>query len=220
VITETLSEAILGADAAFFEALIDGDIQALEGLLGEHFLIVDVASGTVHSRSDFLEAIGGGMVTFEQIRTFPAETDIRLAGPGAGIVVGRTAMSLVDAEGAPADIASRYTHVFHADGGKWRLLTAQGTPITDAAERLESGSLIRPARAADEDAVRRVAQRDSRAVPDGDLLIAVVDGEVQAAIALDGGDVIADPFRRTEELVRMLALRRLQMQREALGSDR
>jgi hypothetical protein len=83
-----------------------------------------------------------------------------------------------------------------------------------AAERLESGSIvIRPARAADEEAVRRVAQRDSRAVPDGDLLIAVIDGEVQAAIALDGGDVIADPFRRTEELVRLLALRSLEMQR-------
>jgi hypothetical protein len=90
-----------------------------------------------------------------------------------------------------------------------------------AAENMESGSVvIRPARAADVDLVRRVAQRDSRAVPDGDLLIAVVDREVQAAIALDSGDVIADPFRRTEELVRMLALRRLQMQREVLGSDR
>jgi hypothetical protein len=73
--------------------------------------------------------------------------------------------------------------------------------------------IIRPARPADTDAVRSVAQRDSRAVPGGDLLIAVVNREVQAAIALDGGDVIADPFRRTEELVRMLALRRLQMQR-------
>jgi hypothetical protein len=73
-------------------------------------------------------------------------------------------------------------------------------------ETLSEAIIIRPARATDEGAVRRVAQRDSRAVPDGDLLIAVVDGEVQAAIALDSGDVIADPFRRTEELVRMLAL--------------
>jgi hypothetical protein len=73
-------------------------------------------------------------------------------------------------------------------------------------ETLSEAIIIRSARAADEDAVRRVAQRDSRAVPDGDLLIAVVDGEVQAAIALESGDVIADPFRRTAELVRMLAL--------------
>jgi ketosteroid isomerase-like protein len=131
VITETLSESILGADAAFFEALIDQDIQALEALLSDQFLIVDVATGIVHSRAAFLGAISGRVVTFEQIKTFPAETDVRLAGPGAGIVVGRTAMSLADAEGRPADVASRYTHVFHADGGIWRLLSAQGTPITD-----------------------------------------------------------------------------------------
>jgi ketosteroid isomerase-like protein len=113
VITETLSEAILRADAAFFEALIDRDIQALEALLGEEFLIVDVASGTVHSRAAFLDAIGGLWVTFKQIKTFPEETTLRLAGPGAGIVVGRTAMSLSDTEGALTEVASRYTHVFH-----------------------------------------------------------------------------------------------------------
>jgi ketosteroid isomerase-like protein len=129
MITETLGEAILRADAAFFEALIDRDLPALEALLGEEFLIVDVASGTVHSRAAFLEAIGGRMVTFEQIKTFPAETMIRLAGPGAGIVVGRTAMSVSDAEGALIEVASRYIHVFHANGQGWRLFSAQGTSI-------------------------------------------------------------------------------------------
>jgi ketosteroid isomerase-like protein len=69
-------------------------------------------------------------VTFKRIETFPEETTIRLAGPGAGIVVGRTAMSLIDAEGALTEVASRYTHVFRADGGRWQLVSAQGTPIT------------------------------------------------------------------------------------------
>jgi ketosteroid isomerase-like protein len=129
VITPTLSEAILAADAAFFQALIDRDVLALDLLLGEQFVIVDVATGGVHSRGAFIDAIGAGMVTFKSIKAYPAETVIRLAGPGAGIVVGRTAMSLSDAEGALADLASRYTHVFHPDGGIWRLLSAQGTPI-------------------------------------------------------------------------------------------
>jgi hypothetical protein len=72
-----------------------------------------------------------------------------------------------------------------------------------------SGSVtIRAAHALDRPALRRVAQRDSRPVPEGELLVAEVDGELQAAIALATGEVIADPFRRTVELVRMLALRR------------
>jgi hypothetical protein len=72
-----------------------------------------------------------------------------------------------------------------------------------------SGSVtIRAASTLDRAALRRVAQRDSRPVPEGELLVAEVDGELQAAIELATGELIADPFRRTVELVRMLVLRR------------
>ena len=82
-------------------------------------------------------------------------------------------------------------------------------------ENPESGSIvIRPARPSDEDAVRLVAQRDSRAVPDGELLIADVEGAVRAAISLTTGEIVADPFQRTEELVRVLSLRRAQLRHE------
>jgi hypothetical protein len=73
---------------------------------------------------------------------------------------------------------------------------------------------IRTAQPGDRDALRRVAQRDSRGLPDDELLIAVNDGEVRAAIALSDGQVIADPFHHTDELVRMLTLRRGQLARE------
>jgi hypothetical protein len=63
----------------------------------------------------------------------------------------------------------------------------------------------------DVDELRRVAQRDSRTVPDGEVLIAIDQGEIRAAISLHSGAVIADPFHHTEELVRMLAMRRAQM---------
>src|SRR5215210_2866838 len=62
---------------------------------------------------------------------------------------------------------------------------------------------IRAAGPMDGAALRRIAQRDSRAVPDGELLLAEVNGEAQAAIALETGEVVADPFRPTLELVRM-----------------
>ncbi len=42
---------------------------------------------------------------------------LRLAGPGTGIVIGRTAMSLDGADRAATEVASRYTHVFQTDGG-------------------------------------------------------------------------------------------------------
>jgi len=117
------------ADRSFFQALIDGDVAALEELLADHFLIVDVTGGSVHDRAAFLEAIASGAVRFEDIETFPAETVIRLAGDGTGIVVGRTAMSFSDPEGHITAVSSRYTHVFYANGRGWQLVSAQGTRI-------------------------------------------------------------------------------------------
>jgi hypothetical protein len=74
---------------------------------------------------------------------------------------------------------------------------------------------IRLATAEDDDRVRRLAQRDTRPVPDGDLLIALVDDTPRAAVSLVSGEAIADPFHRTDELVRILQLQRLELRRGA-----
>jgi len=63
---------------------------------------------------------------------------------------------------------------------------------------------IRRATSADGAAVVRVAQRDSRRTPHGDMLVAEVDGTMVAALALPGGYVVADPFRPTAEAVALL----------------
>jgi hypothetical protein len=70
---------------------------------------------------------------------------------------------------------------------------------------------IRAAGPQDVDALRRLAQRDSRAVPEDEMLVAQVDGEARAAVSLATGEVIADPFHRTEELVYILNVRRSQL---------
>ena len=118
------------ADRSFFQALLDGDVAALEELLADQFLIVDVPSGSVHTRAGFIAAICGGAVSFLEIRTSPDEAEIRILDPGVGIVIGRSAMTLSDAEGALTQIASRYTHVFQLDVERWRLVSAHGTQIT------------------------------------------------------------------------------------------
>ena len=84
----------------------------------------------------------------------------------------------------------------------------------------ESSITIRAAGPHDVEALRRLAQRDSRAVPDGELLVALVGGEARAAIALASGETIADPFHRTEDLVRMLTLRGSQLHGETRQRQR
>jgi hypothetical protein len=71
---------------------------------------------------------------------------------------------------------------------------------------------IRMAVPADAEALRRLAQLDSAPPPAPvPMLVAEVGGELRAALPLDGGRAIADPFRRTAEFVAILAERTRQL---------
>jgi hypothetical protein len=63
---------------------------------------------------------------------------------------------------------------------------------------------LRPARPADTAALGRLAGRDSAAIPRGRLLVADAGGELVAALSLDTGAAIADPFAPTAHLVAAL----------------
>jgi hypothetical protein len=63
---------------------------------------------------------------------------------------------------------------------------------------------LRVARPDDAPAVRRLAQLDSSRPPTGPVLLAVVGSEPVAALGVDSGSVVADPFRPTADVVAML----------------
>ena len=66
---------------------------------------------------------------------------------------------------------------------------------------------IRPATGDDAAALARLAALDSAAIPHGDLLVGSVDGRPLAALSLCTGQVVADPFAYTDELVGLLRQR-------------
>src|SRR3712207_1701662 len=74
---------------------------------------------------------------------------------------------------------------------------------------------IRAATSNDARTVMRLAALDSAPVPFGPVLLAEVDGEPRAAVALRDGRVVADPFHRTAELVGLL-----RMQAENVAGER
>jgi hypothetical protein len=65
---------------------------------------------------------------------------------------------------------------------------------------------IRRADLADLAALDRLAALDSASVPTGEVLVGEVGGELWAALEIDSGRVIADPFRPSGELVELLRL--------------
>jgi len=79
--------------------------------------------------------------------------------------------------------------------------------MSAALSHLAPTVVIRAARGSDGPALRRLADLDSSPLPGGDLLIAETGDEVVAALSLDTGAGVADPFRRTADVVDLLAYR-------------
>jgi hypothetical protein len=63
---------------------------------------------------------------------------------------------------------------------------------------------LRTARPDDDLALRRLAQLDSSRPPTGPVLLAVVGSEPVAALSVETGAVVADPFRPTADVVAVL----------------
>ena len=94
-------------------------------------------------------------------------------------------------------------------------MSTTATRILGPTQRIDApeGDLtIRFATAGDVPAIERLAQLDSRHVPQGRVLVAAVAGEPWAAVSVDATDAVADPFRPTGELVALLHERARQIQ--------
>ena len=79
---------------------------------------------------------------------------------------------------------------------------------------------IRLATAADRVAVRRLAALDSAFPPTGEVLLAQADDELWAAVSIDTGHAVADPFRPSAELVELLRLRAARLSGESVAQPR
>jgi hypothetical protein len=67
-----------------------------------------------------------------------------------------------------------------------------------------AGVALRLARSDELMSLRRLAALDSRRPLTGAVLVAEEDGALRAALALDSGAVVADPFAPTDHLVALL----------------
>jgi hypothetical protein len=75
---------------------------------------------------------------------------------------------------------------------------------------------IRRATAADAFALKRLAAIDSAAPPTGEVLLGEMGDELWAAVSVDTGAAIADPFRPSADLVALLRFRAARVR----GSER
>lgn len=87
----------------------------------------------------------------------------------------------------------------------WRRRLSATIPVMTTTERIGNDPLtLRLAGPQDGDALRRLAELDSSRAPAGDVLVAEVGGELRAALSLADRHAVADPFRRTDQLLALL----------------
>ncbi|HEX5910966.1 MAG TPA: hypothetical protein VFY44_10755 [Thermoleophilaceae bacterium] len=70
---------------------------------------------------------------------------------------------------------------------------------------------VRLGRATDSGQLADLAGLNCAAVPEGAVMVAETGGSIVAAVPVDGGPAIADPFRRTAAVISLLKLRAAQM---------
>jgi hypothetical protein len=92
---------------------------------------------------------------------------------------------------------------------------AERSHKSDAAAAISIRRFAEP----DRDAVRRLAALDEKRLSTCDALVAELAGELVAALPLDGGPALADPFKPTADVVGLLRLRAHQL-RKSNGPQR
>jgi len=123
---ETGTREVLACDESFFTALLAADHDRLGTILADDFVIIDVLSGQVAGREELLGAISSGQLRFAEVTRYAEDRSVRLRD-SAAVVAGRTQM-VMRYQGDEVTAQSRYAHVYTRDSGRWRLMSAQGTP--------------------------------------------------------------------------------------------
>jgi hypothetical protein len=78
----------------------------------------------------------------------------------------------------------------------------------------DDGLTVRAATQRDSEAVRLLAALEGVSMPRGRVLVAQLGDDVVAALPLEGGSPLADPFRPSAHFVELLQLRARQLRRD------
>jgi ketosteroid isomerase-like protein len=107
------------------DALVKGDMTFLGGVMADDWMII-TGDGLALDKSQLLKEVKDGTVKYEALDK--PEMKVRVYGDAA-VVTGR-AQSKIKVRGQEVGGADRFTEVYARQGGKWRCVSTQVTPIT------------------------------------------------------------------------------------------
>lgn len=122
---EDIAAAIRAAEQKRCAAMLANDTEALEALLDPR-LQFHHATGAVDGKEAYLAKLGSGRIEYVAIRW--DEELVTPLGTHATLLTGRMTTD-VRVEGVEKRLNNRVTTAWTSDGGDWRLVAFQSTPI-------------------------------------------------------------------------------------------
>ena len=118
------SKLVLALEERRRQALLAGDLDALQGLLADELVYVH-STGACDRKDSYLAKLSGGSLKYLALSF--SELQVQLL-PQAAVVSGRMA-AVVSKDGQPKNVASLFMTVWACGSdGVWRLHAHQGTP--------------------------------------------------------------------------------------------
>jgi len=119
-----LADRIAALETARYQAMIAGDLEALSRLLSDR-LTYTHSTALTESKTEYLASVAKGVFRYRDIKV--SEREIREAA-GAVLVTGRITIDIL-IDGQPKLLQSRFLNVWVEEGGDWRMIAWQSTPL-------------------------------------------------------------------------------------------
>jgi ketosteroid isomerase-like protein len=124
IMSDAIKAEIKKLEDRRFQAMIDGDFDTLDKLLGDG-LVYTHSTGLSDTRAEYIAKCRKGIFKYRKIER-PIET-IQVYG-NAAVVTGHAKMEVM-ADGEPKLLNSRYTNVWIKDAKGWQMVVWQSTPV-------------------------------------------------------------------------------------------
>ena len=125
---EEIRRAVAAREGELYDAMIAGDLAALDALLAEGCTYVH-SNGVEESKASYLKALRDGLYDYDSIEAREVAIE---GGAGIAAATGRVAM-VVGARGGPKSrVPLLSTLVWIREGGDWRLWRRHATRLPEA----------------------------------------------------------------------------------------
>lgn len=122
-----LETEIARLDAGRVEALLKGDLKALEQLFSDNLVYIH-AAGKIDSKKGYLAMLASGSLTYASLRYDPPARVV-VTGRDTAVVTGRATIEAKNKAGQITKRVLTTTTVYARTSAGWQVVSYQGTPV-------------------------------------------------------------------------------------------